>query len=166
MKSLVSNIAGIVLLTGSLGVLAHNHTGQDYGSNKNIVETASENEQFSTLVVAIQQADLADALSGDGPFTVFAPTNAAFEKIPEEKLNSLLEEENKQKLQSILTYHVVPGKIMAVDLENGEAIETLNGENIEISLENGAQVNNVDIIQTDIMTDNGVIHVIDAVLLP
>lgn len=166
MKSLISKATGVFLLAGSLTLFAHNHTEKQYDNMDNIVQTAVANDNFSTLVTAVQSADLVEALSGEGPFTVFAPTNDAFAEIPEATLAALLMEENKGQLQGVLTYHVVPGKVLASDLQDGQVVETLNGETIQISLADGAKVNNIEIIETDIKTKNGVIHVINGVLIP
>jgi uncharacterized surface protein with fasciclin (FAS1) repeats len=136
-----------------------------------IVEIAAGNPEFSTLVSAVQAADLAETLSGDGPFTVFAPTNAAFEALPEGTLESLLEPANKQQLADILTYHVVPATVMAEDVEPGE-VTTVNGATFEVAAENGGvtitdgQGGTAKVVTTDIVASNGVIHVIDAVLIP
>jgi uncharacterized surface protein with fasciclin (FAS1) repeats len=138
---------------------------------QNIVEIAAGNPEFSTLVSAVKAAGLAETLSGDGPFTVFAPTNAAFEALPAGTLESLLEPANKQKLADILTYHVVPATVMAEDVEPGD-VTTANGATFEVAAENGAvtitdgQGGTAKVVTTDIVASNGVIHVIDAVLLP
>lgn len=134
---------------------------------KDIVDTAVSAGQFKTLAAALKAADLVDALKGDGPFTVFAPTDAAFEQLPEGTVESLLKPENKDKLTAILTYHVVKGKIDAeAALEAGKA-KTLNGKMVRIrETKKGAQVNKAKIVKTDIIASNGIIHVIDTVLLP
>jgi uncharacterized surface protein with fasciclin (FAS1) repeats len=129
---------------------------------KNIVETAAGNADFSTLVAAVKAADLAGALSGEGPFTVFAPTNAAFAKLPAGTVDTLLKPENKSKLASILKYHVVSGKIMAGDVLKAAKVTTLQGQSAPI----GLTIGGANIIKTDIKCSNGVIHVIDAVILP
>lgn len=132
---------------------------------KNIVETALDAPQFSTLVSLVQEADLVDALSSDGPFTLFAPTNAAFGKMPAETVSAL--KKDKKKLAKVLKYHVVSGKVPASQVVTLAGAETLEGSKVEItSNEAGVQVNNSAVTQTDIMTSNGVIHVIDTVLLP
>jgi uncharacterized surface protein with fasciclin (FAS1) repeats len=133
----------------------------------NIVETASGNPEFSTLVAAIKAAGLAETLSGKGPFTVFAPTNNAFAALPAGTLESLLKPENKQKLVSILTYHVVSGNVKSTDLKDGQKAKTVNGKDAKVSLKGGkAMVNDANVSQADIMTTNGVIHVIDKVIMP
>ena len=136
--------------------------------SKNIVETAVGNENFSTLVAAVQAAGLVDALAGEGPFTVFAPTNDAFAKLPEGTVETLLKPENKEKLTNILLYHVVPGKVLASDVVKlHEAGTLLEGNKVDIKVEDGKVfVDGAQVTATDIETSNGVIHVIDAVILP
>lgn len=131
----------------------------------NIVAVAQGNPEFSTLVAAITAAGLGDALSGEGPFTVFAPTNAAFEALPEGLLEKLLLPENKEVLTKILTYHVVPSKVMAADVAAGD-VTTLEGSAFAITTEGGVKVNASNVTATDVAASNGVIHVIDAVLVP
>ena len=131
----------------------------------NIVAVAQGNPEFSTLVAAITAAGLGDALSGEGPFTVFAPTNAAFEALPEGLLEKLLLPENKEVLTKILTYHVVPSKVMAADVAAGD-VATLEGSTFAITTEGGVKVNASNVTATDVAASNGVIHVIDAVLVP
>jgi uncharacterized surface protein with fasciclin (FAS1) repeats len=132
---------------------------------KNIVDTATAAGNFKTLVTALQAAGLEDTLKGDGPFTVFAPTDAAFAKIPKDQLNGLMA--NKTQLAALLTYHVVPGKVMSTDLKNGMSVKTIPGGNLIISLANGGvMVNDAKVVQADIVCSNGVIHVIDTVLIP
>ena len=131
-----------------------------------IVDTAISAGSFSTLVAAVQAAGLVDTLKGEGPFTVFAPTDDAFAKLPEGTVASLLLPENKDKLIAILTYHVVPAKVMAADVATGEA-PTVNGKALPIVVSDaGVMVGGAKVIKTDIETSNGVIHVIDTVLLP
>ncbi len=145
----------------------------------NIVETAVSNDSFSTLVTAVQAADLVDALSSDGPFTVFAPTNDAFNNLPDGTLSTLLQPENQETLQSILTYHVVAGQFMAEDVvqainDNGGqfTVETLQGGELTLKLWEGnvyvkdTSGNKAQIIITDVETSNGVIHAINNVVLP
>ena len=137
-----------------------------------IVDTAVAAKGFSTLVAAVKAAGLVDALKGAGPFTVFAPTDAAFEKLEKSKpgtIAMLLKPENKSKLTAILTYHVVQGKYMAGDvakLKNGTKVKTLNGAEIKIGNKHGVKINSSKVIKADIGCTNGVIHVIDTVLLP
>jgi uncharacterized surface protein with fasciclin (FAS1) repeats len=135
--------------------------------DKSIVENAVATEDFSTLVAAVKAAGLVETLSGEGPFTVFAPTNAAFAKLPEGTLDTLLQPENKGKLTSILTYHVVPGAVMAKDVVNLSEAKTVQGDKIDIKVEGGnVMVDGAKVIKTDIACKNGVIHVIDAVITP
>ncbi len=134
---------------------------------KDIVDTAVANDQFSTLVAALKAADLVDTLKGDGPFTVFAPTNEAFAKLPDGTLEMLLKPENKDKLVGILTYHVVPGKVMSSDLAGKQlSPATVQGSTVDINATAGVKVDNATVTAADIETDNGVIHVIDTVILP
>jgi uncharacterized surface protein with fasciclin (FAS1) repeats len=132
-----------------------------------IVDIAAGNKDFSTLVAAVQAAGLVETLSSAGPFTVFAPTNAAFEKLPAGTIETLLKPENKETLTSILTYHVVPGTLKAAKVVKRTSIKTAQGGIIRIVVKDGTvMVNNAQIVATDIVASNGVIHVIDAVLLP
>ncbi|HEX2995836.1 MAG TPA: fasciclin domain-containing protein, partial [Anaerolineales bacterium] len=133
-----------------------------------IVDTAIADGRFTTLVAAVQAAGLAETLKGEGPFTVFAPTDEAFAALPKGTLDSLLLPENKQQLTDILLYHVVPGKVMASDVVNLTNATTVLGKDATISVKDGKVFLNddVEVIITDIETTNGVIHVIDAVLLP
>jgi uncharacterized surface protein with fasciclin (FAS1) repeats len=134
---------------------------------KDIVDTAAANDQFSTLVAAVKAADLVGTLKGDGPFTVFAPTNEAFAKLPAGTVEDLLKPKNKDKLVAVLTYHVVPGKVMSSDLAGKElSTATVQGSNVDIDATDGVKVDNATVIAADIETDNGVIHVIDTVILP
>lgn len=133
---------------------------------KDIVALASETEALSTLVAAVQAGGLVETLQGDGPFTVFAPTNEAFAALPEGTLDDLLKPENKDQLVAILTYHVVAGKVMSTDLSDGMTATTVNGADITISLADGAQVNGANVVTADVEASNGVVHVIDAVILP
>ncbi|TXD82362.1 fasciclin domain-containing protein [Subsaximicrobium wynnwilliamsii] len=165
----------ILILTISMSVaLSNTVTAQE-----TIVDVAVGNEDFSTLVTALKAADLVGALQGDGPFTVFAPTNDAFAKIDSKTLNSLLEEKNQKALANILTYHVVAGKLTAKDvtaaLKNGNGtveLEALNGEEITVMQKDGkiwlkdSKGNYSEITATDVMGSNGVIHVIDTVVMP
>ena len=141
--------------------------GYGYDKSKpDIVDTAVKADEFGTLVAAVKAAGLVDTLKGDGPFTVFAPTDAAFAALPEGTLDSLLKPENKEKLQSILTYHVVPGKVMAKDVKPMKA-PTVNGQKATITIKDGkVMIDGAEVVQTDIKTSNGVIHVIDKVILP
>jgi uncharacterized surface protein with fasciclin (FAS1) repeats len=139
---------------------------------KDIVDTAVSAGSFKTLVAAVKAAGLVGALKGQGPLTVFAPTDTAFQNLEKAKpgtIAMLLKPENKGKLTAILTYHVVSGKVMAADvlkLKNGTHVKTLNGESITVHNRHGVRINNAHVIKADIVCSNGVIHVIDAVLLP
>jgi uncharacterized surface protein with fasciclin (FAS1) repeats len=152
---------------GTTAVYAAHHEGGEPMAEPNIVEIAVGNPDFSTLVAALQAAGLVDALAGEGPFTVFAPTNAAFAALPAGTLDMLLLPENKDKLAAILTYHVVPGKVMAADVVTLTEATSLEGDSIAISVSDGAvMVDGANVVATDIEASNGVIHVIDAVILP
>jgi len=130
-----------------------------------IVELAAETPELSTLVTAVQEAGLVDALKADGPYMVFAPVNSAFADLDAAALNRLLEDGNVDLLQKVLTYHVVPGRLLASNLSEGAQLTTLEGGNLTVSLQGGATVNGVSIVATDITADNGVVHLIDGVLL-
>ncbi|MBY0352682.1 fasciclin domain-containing protein [Tabrizicola sp.] len=133
---------------------------------KDIVDTAVAAGTFNTLAAALTQAGLVETLKGPGPFTVFAPTDAAFAALPAGTVEDLMKPENKDKLTAILTYHVVPGKVMSTDLTEGMKAATVNGAEITITLDGGPKVNGVVISGADIAASNGVIHVIDSVLMP
>jgi uncharacterized surface protein with fasciclin (FAS1) repeats len=132
-----------------------------------IVDTAVSAGQFKTLVAAVDAADLVSTLKSPGPFTLFAPTDDAFAKLPEGTVESLLKPENKKKLIAILTYHVVPGKVMASDVVKLTEAKTVQGSSVKIAVKEGkVSVDGANVVKTDIETSNGVIHVIDAVILP
>ncbi len=133
---------------------------------KNIVEIASGNKDFTTLVAAVVAAGLAETLSGDGPFTVFAPTNEAFAKLPAGTVEELIKPENKEKLAAILTYHVVAGKALSSDLSDGQLIKTVNGQEVKVSVGDNVKVDGAIVTTPDLEASNGVIHVIDAVIMP
>lgn len=141
-------------------------------TSQNIVEVASSNADFSTLVTAVKAAGLVETLSGEGPFTVFAPTNEAFNKLPAGTLDSLLKPENVDQLKSILTYHVVAAKALSTDLKDGQELTAVQGEKLKVTIANG-EVTLTDakggvskVAKADIAASNGVIHVIDTVLMP
>ena len=137
------------------------------GEKKDIVDTAVAAGSFDTLVAAVKAAGLVETLKGDGPFTVFAPTDEAFAKIPKETLQDLLKPENKDKLTKILTYHVVAGKVTAADVVKLSEAKTVEGSTVDIKVNDGTvMVDNAKVVKTDIMTSNGVIHVIDTVIMP
>jgi uncharacterized surface protein with fasciclin (FAS1) repeats len=136
-------------------------------ATKNIVETAIAAGSFKTLATALTAAGLVDTLKGTGPFTVFAPTDEAFAKLPAGTLQDLLKPENKEKLAAILTYHVVPGQVMAAQVSKMASAETVNGKSAAIKVSSGSvMVDGAKVIKTDILCSNGVIHVIDSVMLP
>jgi uncharacterized surface protein with fasciclin (FAS1) repeats len=137
-----------------------------YAAEMDIVDTAVGAGNFTTLAAALGAAGLVDTLKGEGPFTVFAPTDAAFAALPAGTVEDLLKPENKDKLVAILTYHVVAGKVMSTDLTEGMTAATVNGADVTITLDGGAKVNGATISTADIEATNGVIHVIDAVILP
>ena len=159
-------IISVLLVSAPVLLLAGSY-GSKSKVSMDIVDTAISARSFNTLVAALEAADLVDVLRGDGPFTVFAPTDDAFAKLPEGTLENLLKPENKAKLQSILTYHVVPGRYMAADVIKMSSAKTVNGQSFTISKSYGnAMVDNAKITKTDIDASNGVIHVIDSVILP
>ncbi|HMU46461.1 MAG TPA: fasciclin domain-containing protein [Chitinophagaceae bacterium] len=134
---------------------------------KNVVETAMASPDHSTLVAAVKAAGLVETLSGTGPFTVFAPTNAAFAALPAGTLDNLLKPENKADLTAILTYHVVPGKVMSSQLTDGQKVKTVNGAELTVSIKDGkVMIDGAHVTAADVDCSNGVIHVIDAVVLP
>ena len=139
------------------------------GEEKDIVDTAVAAEKFKTLVAAVKAAGLVDTLKGEGPFTVLAPTDEAFAKLPEGTVESLLKPENKEKLVAILKYHVIPAKAMAADVVklDGKSVKTAEGKSAKIEVKDGTvMINDAKVVKTDIECSNGVIHVIDTVLLP
>ena len=136
------------------------------GGGDDIVDVASANSDFSTLVAAVSAAGLVDTLKGPGPFTVFAPTNEAFAALPEGTVETLLKPENKDQLVAVLTYHVIPGKVMSTDLVDDMMAATVQGSSVTIDLDNGVMVDGANVVAADIEATNGVIHVIDAVILP
>ncbi|GGH32229.1 Uncaracterized surface protein containing fasciclin (FAS1) repeats [Cribrihabitans marinus] len=136
------------------------------GHAKDIVDTAAGAGDFNTLVAAVEAAGLVETLKGEGPFTVFAPTDAAFAALPEGTVETLLKPENKDQLVAILTYHVVPGKVMSGDLSDDMTAATVQGGEITIDLDDGVMVNDAKVVAADIEAENGVIHVIDKVILP
>ncbi|MGM0535494.1 MAG: fasciclin domain-containing protein [Pseudomonadota bacterium] len=149
-----------LMLAGS--VQADNH-----GMKKDIVDTAASAGQFETLVAAVEAAGLVETLKGEGPFTVFAPTDDAFAALPEGTVESLLEPENQAQLQAILTYHVVSGMIMAEDAMAADSATTVQGQDLTITTMDGSvMINDATVVQADIEASNGVIHVIDSVLMP
>ena len=131
-----------------------------------MVALAQSSDQFNTLVAAIQAADLAEVLQAEGPYTVFAPTDAAFAKLPDGTIDTLLKPENKDQLAAILKYHVVPGRVMAADVKTMKA-ETAQGQSVQLTVnDSGVFVNDAKVVKTDLVAANGVVHVIDSVILP
>lgn len=160
MKRFISTFALCALALAAGTARAEHHA-------KDIVDTAIGAGSFSTLVKAVQAADLVDALKGEGPLTVFAPTDEAFAKVPAATLAALLKPENKEQLKAVLTYHVVAGKVMAADVVKLQSAETLNGQTVKIRVNSDkVMVNDAQVVKTDIEASNGVIHVIDTVILP
>jgi uncharacterized surface protein with fasciclin (FAS1) repeats len=154
----VATVVSIGLMLGGASARA---------GEKDIVGTAASAGQFTTLATALGAAGLVDTLKGPGPFTVFAPTDAAFAKLPEGTIANLLKPENKDQLTAILTYHVVPGAVMAADVVKLKEAKTVNGKAVTVKQKHGAvMINNAAVTATDIVASNGVIHVIDSVLLP
>jgi uncharacterized surface protein with fasciclin (FAS1) repeats len=159
-------LATAVLMTPALLSAQHGHKAKESGM-KNIVEVAVEAGTFNTLVAAVKAAGLVETLSGDGPFTVFAPSDAAFAKLPKGTVEALLRD--KKKLTALLTYHVVPGKVLAADIvkANGATPETINGQSLNIVVRNGGvYVDDAQVTTANVEASNGVIHVVNAVLLP
>ena len=141
--------------------------GMDDTSGKNLAENATAVPQMSTLTAALTAAGLADKATTGGPYTVFAPTNAAFDALPAGTVDNLLKPENKAKLVDILTYHVVPGNVMAADLKDGQEVTTIEGKKLKVSISGGTvTINGATVIKADVKSSNGVTHVIDKVLMP
>jgi uncharacterized surface protein with fasciclin (FAS1) repeats len=163
MKFKVANLAVTTLM--ALGMIAAGASAR--AAEQDIVDTAVAAGQFKTLAAALGGAGLVSALKGTGPFTVFAPTDAAFAKLPAGTVENLLKPENKDKLTAILTYHVVPGRVMAADVGKVQEAKTVNGKMLTVNAKGGAvMINDAKVTATDITASNGVIHVIDTVILP
>lgn len=155
-RAVIAAVAAVPLAFGAVAAQA-----------KDIVDTAASAGQFNTLVAAVKAAGLVETLKGEGPFTVFAPTDAAFAKLPEGTVETLLKPENKDKLVAVLTYHVVPGKIMAADIAGKAAmVETVQGGKLDVNAVDGVKVDQATVVTADVEASNGVIHVIDEVLMP
>ena len=157
----------VALVFGLLSVTQLNaaHHKDDHSMKMDIVDTAVNAGSFNTLVTAVKKAGLVETLKGDGPFTVFAPTDEAFSKIPEDKLNALLAD--TEALRKVLTYHVVPGKAMAADVVGMSSAKTVQGQEVSIkTMGDKVMVDGANVVKTDIKASNGVIHVIDTVILP
>jgi uncharacterized surface protein with fasciclin (FAS1) repeats len=160
-QSLRSIVAATALSVALVGGAYAEEKGTD------IVDTAIGAGQFSTLAKALQAAGLVDTLKGSGPFTVFAPTDAAFAKLPAGTVETLLKPENKEKLQSILTYHVVPGEVKAAQVATMTSAKTVNGDTVVFKAQNNAvKVDQANVVKADVIASNGVIHVVDTVLMP
>jgi uncharacterized surface protein with fasciclin (FAS1) repeats len=157
--------AALVLSLFGTIAQAGGHSSAKQGPG-DIVVVAAGAGSFNTLIAAAQAAELVDALKGDGPLTVFAPTDAAFAALPEGTVENLLKPENQEQLQAVLLYHVVSSKVMSTDLSGTANVETLQGATIEVVAANGVTVNGANVVSADVAASNGVIHVIDAVLLP
>ena len=155
-KTLLSATAAIAMTTSAFAA----------GHAKDIVDTAAAAGDFGTLLAAAEAAGLVETLKGDGPFTVFAPTDAAFAALPEGTVEDLLKPENKETLAGILTYHVIAGKVMSTDLTDDMEAATVNGDTVMIDLDNGVMVDEATVTTADIEATNGVIHVIDKVIMP
>uniref|UniRef100_UPI003B518CA6 fasciclin domain-containing protein n=1 Tax=Roseovarius indicus TaxID=540747 RepID=UPI003B518CA6 len=152
-------LTAATVLSVAAPALADNHS-------MDVVDTAVNADGFETLVAAVEAAGLVETLKGEGPFTVFAPTDEAFAALPEGTVEDLLLPENKDQLTAILTYHVVPGKVMSGDLSDGMTAATVEGSEVTIMTEGGVMVNDANVVQPDIEASNGVIHVIDKVIMP
>ena len=156
--------------SGSSGGAAATSQEQAPSTQQNaqdVVALAQDTPDLSTLVTAVSTAKLGDTLQGDGPFTVFAPTNAAFKELGDEQVQSLLEPENRDQLTKVLTYHVVPGTLTAADLSDGQKLETVAGETLTVKVNGGTvMVGDASVVQPDVEASNGVVHVIDGVLTP
>jgi uncharacterized surface protein with fasciclin (FAS1) repeats len=169
----ISKVVAVAVLVGAAGVsqavassCSASQTAAASMSSKTIVSVAQGSDQFKTLVAALSAADLVGVLQGDGPFTVFAPNDAAFAKLPAGTVENLLKPENKAQLVAVLKYHVVAGKVMAADVKSG-MLPTVQGQKIDVEVKtDGVFVDNARVIKTDLIADNGVIHVIDSVILP
>lgn len=164
----ITAVAMLLMLTA--GTSFAQYSDSESQDQPDIVETAINADGFNTLVTALQEAELVSTLKGEGPFTVFAPTDEAFAALPDGTLESLLQPENRDQLVNILTYHVVPGKVMASDVTQLEETNTVAGPAISIQTSDGTVTlmgdNSAQVVQTDIEASNGVIHVIDTVLMP
>jgi uncharacterized surface protein with fasciclin (FAS1) repeats len=157
----------VALLAGTLAFQSAQAYDTKAKASADIVDTAVAAGSFNTLAAALKAAGLVETLKGPGPFTVFAPTDAAFAKLPAGTVESLLKPENKAKLAGILTYHVVPGKVMAADVVKLTEAKTVNGQSVAIVVKDGkVTVDGANVVKTDVVASNGVIHVIDSVILP
>lgn len=166
-RSITRRFTTVLVSCSLLWLAAPLQAGGHANAAKDIVDTAVAAGSFQTLAAALQAAGLVDALKGDGPFTVFAPTDDAFAKLPAGTVESLLQPENKDQLTAILLYHVVPGKVMSADISGSVQAETLQGQPVNVTAaDGGVSVGQAKVVQADIAASNGVIHVIDTVILP
>ncbi len=156
-KAVVTTISAIAFVTIAAATFA-------CSGKKDIIDTAVSAGSFNTLATALTEAGLVDTLKGEGPFTVFAPTDEAFAKLPEDQLAAILAD--KELLTSILTYHVVSGKVMAEEVSGMDSAPTVQGQTVAIDAASGVKINDANVVQADIVASNGVIHVIDTVLVP
>jgi len=164
---MTTKVIALALTAATLGLIPAHAANCNHAPKADIVDTAVAAGSFKTLVAAVQAAGLVDALKGDGPLTVFAPTDEAFAALPAGTVEELLKPENKEKLVAVLTYHVVAGKVTAADVVKLESAKTLQGQEVKIAVVDGkVTINNATVVTADIMTSNGVIHVIDTVILP
>jgi uncharacterized surface protein with fasciclin (FAS1) repeats len=166
-----TSIVGVVAMASNLWASSCSSSGMKSTATESegastVVALAQSSDQFNTLVAAIQAADLAEVLQAEGPYTVFAPTDAAFAKLPDGTIDTLLKPENKDQLAAILKYHVVPGRVMAADVKTMKA-ETAQGQSVQLTVnDSGVFVNDAKVVKTDLVAANGVVHVIDSVILP
>jgi len=163
LKKLITTVSIVIAsLTFTSAAYAAHH-----GTHKDIVEVATENGNFTTLVAALKAGGLVETLKGEGPFTVFAPTDEAFAKLPEGTVEMLLKPENKDKLVSVLTYHVVAGKVTSTDVAKMDSGTTIQGEKVMVKAEDGkVMINDAQVIMADVEASNGLIHAVDKVLMP
>jgi uncharacterized surface protein with fasciclin (FAS1) repeats len=154
----------VALVVSALTFAGSAMAGSCGSQQKDIVDTAVEAGDFNTLVAAVQAAGLVEVLKGDGPYTVFAPTDEAFAKLPEGTLEALLAD--KEALTAVLTYHVVPGKVLAADAVRLDSAKTVQGQEVRIDSSSGVKIDDANVIATDVIASNGVIHVIDTVIIP
>lgn len=161
------NVLRRILVVAMIALPIGAGVGMVNAAQKDIVETAEASGQFSTLITAVKAAGLEDTLKGSGPYTIFAPTDEAFAKLPPETLQNLLKPENKQQLAAILSYHVVPGKVLSSDLDGkNTTATTVQGQDVTIDASDGVRVNDATVTAADVEASNGVVHAIDTVIMP
>jgi uncharacterized surface protein with fasciclin (FAS1) repeats len=166
---LAASFGCALLFAGGVSALTGNPVSareKDEAAKKDIVDTAVAAGSFKTLVAAVKAADLVEALKGEGPFTVFAPTDEAFAKLPKGTVENLLKPENQEKLVAVLKYHVVAGKVTSDQVVKVKEAKTLQGTSVTVDAKDGVKINDAKVVKADIHATNGVIHVIDSVLLP